>query len=86
MEKKIRLALFLVVIIIGIILIKIGLGYALSRFDTGIRPGDNILEIYGFRIGYALIALSPIIIKRAMWTIILVGVALIYYAWILFAS
>jgi len=67
-------------------MIKVSWSYFLGHFDTGPEPGDKFYVIYGDQIGYFIIALAPIVLKKYFWTFGLMGLAAIFYAWIFFAA
>ena len=81
MEKKLRITGFILCVIIGITIIKLGNNYFLSIFDTGVKLGDNPFLVNSAPIGYGLIALSPLIIKKYTWVAILIGLGTVVYVW-----
>jgi hypothetical protein len=84
--KKLHASAFILTLLAGSILIYTGLQYNLSHFDTPLTGKESLFNLYKVDIGYAILALSPLIIKRYIWSIILIAIALAFYAYGYFAG
>jgi hypothetical protein len=85
-ETIVRGVIFALCIVIGIFWIYTGWGYFLAHLDTPYTGHESFYEVDRDFLGYALIILSPLVIKRYFWTFVMIGLAAIFYAWLFFAN
>ena len=72
--------------LIGIGTIINGLAYNVSHLDSYLDQPHNFLRDNEVTIGYLMLVIAPIIVRRYIWAGVLIGLAMIFEVWIYFSS
>jgi hypothetical protein len=73
----------IIILLTGIGILLNGLLYNLGHIGVSYpSSSDSFLRDNEVRLGYIIISITPIILRRYIWLIILIGLAIIFEAWI----
>jgi len=69
-------------IVLGIAIVLYGLAFNVSHIDNYLDAKHSFFESYAVPLGYLLIVIAPLFVRKYIWSLVLLGIAAIFVAWV----